>query len=280
MSRDDLTPLWKALADPSRRRILDLLRERPRTTGDLCAAFAVSRFAVMKHLRVLEQANLVAVRRRGRERWNHLNGVPLQQLHERWIRPFEAEWASNLLRLQDHVEGSERRTMPSTPQSQGSLGHLVVEQDILIEAPRAKVFDALTGDLSAWWGRPYIQDVSRAQSVVLEPHLGGRFLEKWSDEEGAIWCTVTNLKKNERLILQGSMAMSGAVFGVIRFDLEDAPAGTRLKLSHRAMGEVNPDLQQGYHGGWEDLLQRRLRAWVERGERMGLGHEPPMPDGA
>jgi uncharacterized protein YndB with AHSA1/START domain len=181
--------------------------------------------------------------------------------------------------LQDHVEGSERRAMPSTPQPQGALGNLVVEQDILIRASRAKVFEALTGDLSAWWGRPYIQDLSRARSVVLEPRLGGHFLEKWSDEEGAIWCTVTNLKRNERLILQGSMAMGGAVFGVIRFDLEDAPAGTRLKLSHRAIGEVNPELQQNYHGGWEDLLQRRLRAWVERGERMGLGHEPPMPDG-
>jgi DNA-binding transcriptional ArsR family regulator len=90
MSDDDLTPIWKALADPTRRKILDLLQERPRTTGDLCTSFKVSRFAVMKHLSVLEQAKLIVVRRRGRERWNYLNAVPLQRIYERWLRPFEA----------------------------------------------------------------------------------------------------------------------------------------------------------------------------------------------
>ena len=77
MKDDELTPIWKALSDPTRRRILDLLKERPRTTGELCDAFEeLSRFAVMKHLAVLEGAELVIVRPHGRERWNHLNTVP------------------------------------------------------------------------------------------------------------------------------------------------------------------------------------------------------------
>src|SRR5688500_13836951 len=109
---DDPDPTWRALADPTRRRLLDLLRDAPRTTGDLCARFpALSRFAVMKHLGVLEAAGLVVVRRRGRERWNHLNAVPLRQATERWLAPYAATWAGSLLRLKAiaEVQGTEER---------------------------------------------------------------------------------------------------------------------------------------------------------------------------
>ena len=96
--------MWKALADPTRRRILDLLRKRPRTTGELATEFETTRFAVMKHLKVLALAELVLVERRGRERWNHLNPVPIQRIHRRWIRPFEEEPANALLRLKARAE--------------------------------------------------------------------------------------------------------------------------------------------------------------------------------
>ncbi|HEX5139023.1 MAG TPA: metalloregulator ArsR/SmtB family transcription factor [Planctomycetota bacterium] len=96
--------VFKALADPTRRRILDLLRARPRTTGELCEGFPTTRFAVMKHLRVLAAARLVVARRRGRERWNVLNPVPIRQIYRRWIRPFEGDRADALLRLRRLVE--------------------------------------------------------------------------------------------------------------------------------------------------------------------------------
>lgn len=75
------------------------MKEHPRTTSELSDLFEVSRFAVMKNLTILERAGLVVVRRRGRERWNHLNVVPLQRIYERWLRPYEAQWASTLLQL-------------------------------------------------------------------------------------------------------------------------------------------------------------------------------------
>src|SRR5687768_1590018 len=99
-------PVWKALADPTRRSILDLLRGQPRTTGEIAAVFPTSRIAVMKHLRVLEEAGLVVSRKQGRERWHRLNAVPLQQLYERWVHPRSAPWAEGLLRLKEHVENS------------------------------------------------------------------------------------------------------------------------------------------------------------------------------
>jgi DNA-binding transcriptional ArsR family regulator len=96
--------VWKALADPTRRRILDLLRAAPRTTGELADEFESTRFAVMKHLGVLVEAGLVVVERRGRERLNHLNPVPIRALYRRWIRPFEAAPADGLLRLKRLAE--------------------------------------------------------------------------------------------------------------------------------------------------------------------------------
>jgi DNA-binding transcriptional ArsR family regulator len=103
----DLDPVWKALSDPHRRRILDLLRDGPKTTGDLVRPFEISRFAVMKHLRVLEQSGLVVVERRGRERFNHLNPVPLQAIYERWMTPYAAMWAMDLMDLKRTVERRE-----------------------------------------------------------------------------------------------------------------------------------------------------------------------------
>ncbi len=100
-----LISLWNALADPTRRAILDLLREAPRTTGALADQFPTTRFAVMKHLNVLESAGLVVVRRRGRERWNHLNAVPLQLVYERSVKPYESLWASKLTDLESRIEG-------------------------------------------------------------------------------------------------------------------------------------------------------------------------------
>ena len=103
--QDELDPVFKALADPTRRRILDLLKDRAQTTGQLAAAFPqLSRFAVMKHLGILEAAGLVIVKRKGRERFNHLNSVPIRQIYERWMGPFAELWSSSLLRLKDYVE--------------------------------------------------------------------------------------------------------------------------------------------------------------------------------
>ncbi len=108
--KDALDPVWKALADPTRRRILDLLRDGPRTTGDLCGKFGgVTRFAVMKHLGILETAGLVIVKRQGRERWNHLNAAPIRAIYERWIDPYEEVWAARTSRLKRVAESIRTR---------------------------------------------------------------------------------------------------------------------------------------------------------------------------
>jgi DNA-binding transcriptional ArsR family regulator len=101
--------VWKALSDPTRRRILDLLAEHERTTGELSAAFPkLSRFAVMKHLAVLKRAGLLAIRREGRRRFNTLDPVPLREVFRRWVGRYETIWADALLDIRDQSESQRK----------------------------------------------------------------------------------------------------------------------------------------------------------------------------
>ncbi len=101
--RQDL--VFRALASPVRRALLDSLRDAPLTTGALCALFAeLDRCTVMQHLGVLEAADLVIAERRGRERWNHLNPLPIHEIHERWIGPHAARAVAGLAGLKRRLE--------------------------------------------------------------------------------------------------------------------------------------------------------------------------------
>lgn len=100
-----LDGVWKALSDPTRRSILDLLREGPMTTSAVVAAFPrLSRFGVMKHLEVLRHAGLIHTREQGRQRVNSLNAVPIRQIYERWVSRYEDIWADRLLRIKEDLE--------------------------------------------------------------------------------------------------------------------------------------------------------------------------------
>ncbi|HEX5434706.1 MAG TPA: metalloregulator ArsR/SmtB family transcription factor [Candidatus Angelobacter sp.] len=102
---DKLDAVWKALSDSTRRAILDLLRARPRTTTEIVDVFPhLTRFGVMKHLEVLREANLVHTREDGRQRVNSLNVVPIRQIYERWVGPFQELWAGELLRIKEFAE--------------------------------------------------------------------------------------------------------------------------------------------------------------------------------
>ena len=102
---DDLDPVWKALSDPTRRSILDTLRNGPRTTTGIVEAFPeMTRHAVMKHIDVLRDVGLIITREEGRHRINSLNVVPIRRIYERWMGAFSELWSSTLLRVKDEVE--------------------------------------------------------------------------------------------------------------------------------------------------------------------------------
>ena len=110
MIDDDL--VFKALADTSRRFLLDLLRKRDgQTLSELEWELEMTRFGVMKHLKVLEEAGLVITRREGREKLHFLNAVPIRQIHDRWIDKFREHQVSALVDLKNSLEklDQERR---------------------------------------------------------------------------------------------------------------------------------------------------------------------------
>jgi len=103
MSSEDR--VFKALADRRRRRILDLLKLQPLTTGDLCKRFpSLDRCTVMQHLDVLEGADLIIVKREGRLRWNYLNPLPIKEILDRWISRHAAGAVDFLARVKRDLE--------------------------------------------------------------------------------------------------------------------------------------------------------------------------------
>lgn len=99
--------VFKALGHQVRRQIFDDLKDQPLMTGTLVAHFPeLDRCTVMQHLKVLEEADLIIPVRKGRERWNHLNVAPIQEIHERWIGPHAASASAKLAKLKREVERS------------------------------------------------------------------------------------------------------------------------------------------------------------------------------
>lgn len=102
----DMDAVFKALADPVRRQLLDRLHARNgQTLGELCTGLAMTRQAVTKHLAILEAANLVATLKVGREKLHHLNPVPIHEIADRWIGKYEHERLRALNDLKRHLEG-------------------------------------------------------------------------------------------------------------------------------------------------------------------------------
>ena len=264
---DPESTVWRALADPTRRRLLDLLRTRPRTTHDLSREFPISRFSVMQHLEVLGEAGLVVAERRGRERWNSINPVPLREAYERWMAPHAERDAMSVLRLREAAEQRSTSMSPSTTElatdsaeTSGAIdvGSLDVTAELTVDADRERVFDTLlrVGD---WWPHRF-RDGSQ---VVLEARPGGAFREDFPNGGGAVYGTVTFVDQPETFSISGPMGMAGAVTAVWTMtftSLDDDPARTRVTLTHRGYGDIDDEARQSYRAGWHAVLEALARA--------------------
>lgn len=255
----ETAPLWRALADPTRRRILDLLLERPRITGEVAGYFHISRIAVMRHLAVLSDAGLIASRKRGRERRYYLNAITLQQIYRRWFDPLAAGWVSGILRLRAGVQASGTGVESPRPS-------VDIAFDAVIQGSNRAVFNALTKDPGAWWGHPMIRP--EATGLTLEPRLGGLFVERWR-QGGAVLAAVTQWSTDRHLELTGPFHL-GLGVGVASFGLATEGEGTLLQFSFRAFGPIDPDRARIFSDGWRELVTGRLKALVEQGTRLGV----------
>lgn len=267
--------VWKALSDPYRRRMLDLLRLRPQTTGELATHFPVSRFAVMKHLGVLVDAGLVLVERRGRERWNFLNPMPIHAIAQRWIEPFAEARIQALADLKQRIESGPRGEPEMSKQDgKAEFGVCEVALEVEIGAPPERVWRAFTEEIVSWLPKSFYIGPN-PKGFVFEEKLGGRVYEDWGNGQGGVWYHVSALRKPESIRLSGELTpeFGGPARLQTRIDFVATESGTRFRFLDTAFGRLGATLQRDLEEGWRLLFEDCLKPWVEEGK------QPERPEG-
>jgi uncharacterized protein YndB with AHSA1/START domain/biotin operon repressor len=236
--------VFRALADPTRRSLLDaLFREDGQTLSALEARFEVTRFAVMKHLRQLEEAGLVVTRRRGREKLHFLNPVPIRLVHDRWVSKYAEPWAAGLSDLKSRLERTMEKVFEiyirTTPER--------LWEAITDPAIRSK-YNFGAGITSDWKpGSRYEMGAPGAPGPLGE----GEILE--ADPPRRLVQTMTALWSDE-------VKSEGATR--IAWDIEPVGDSCRLTVTHDQLREgANDEL----YGGWPMILSG-LKTWLETGE--------------
>jgi DNA-binding transcriptional ArsR family regulator/uncharacterized protein YndB with AHSA1/START domain len=253
--------IWTALADPKRRQIITLLEEKPRTTSELSSHFDVSRFAVMKHLKVLEQANLVTAKREGRSRWNILNDDLAQFLRANLAGD---EGPNELAEIMGFFPGrwlaKAAADLPAEP--------VYIEQSLVIDAAPSRVFEAFTTDIDAWWA----PRAASGSKIRLEPFVGGRLYEAFTESgQGVLYATSTYFKQDQELRLRVTPELieqiteTCIVENYVRIVLEPRQNGTLFCLSHRIACNGNEAIRIDVNSHWHVLLEQRFKPFVEKG---------------
>jgi uncharacterized protein YndB with AHSA1/START domain/DNA-binding transcriptional ArsR family regulator len=257
----DDAPVFRALADPTRRRLLDLLLERGgRTVGELAAPFergpdgqGMTRYGVMKHLRILEDAGLVATRRDGRTTRLYLNPVPIRELSRRWLDRFAETASDSLLDLQHSLEGT---VMPEPSATQ--------LYQVFIRATPERIWRAITDpDESKQYfhGARISVDTQRMRS--LGP--GG---DVWGDSAVEVFDPPHKLVYGWSSMYDPAMAAEPT--SRVTFEIEEVGDGVcKLTLLHDRL-EASPITAESVSGeGWMFVLSN-LKSWLETGEALQL----------
>jgi DNA-binding transcriptional ArsR family regulator len=224
--------LWRALASPWRRRLLDVLRDSPATTGALCAAVPeLSRFAVMQHLGVLTDAGVVIPERRGRDRMNYMNPVPLREWYERWVQPMADAGSAELLAIKRTAE--REQIMDENEQ----IRTVRLAYEIRIEAGIDEVFEVMTQRAAEWL--PYSYGGDRVRRIVLEPRVGGRHYEDWGDDRGHLYGQVTLFDPPTRWCTRGRIQPGTLLDSEYELTEEDGAVSVRVRKV--AVGPLTED---------------------------------------
>jgi DNA-binding transcriptional ArsR family regulator len=230
--------VWRALASPWRRRLLDQLRSAPATTGELAAGIPeLSRFAVMQHLGVLVEAGLVVHERRGRDRVNHLNPVPLREWYERWVQPLADTGAAELLALKRTVEKGTTGMSDSTEH----IRTVRMAYDLRINATAQRTFEVMTQQMFSW--RPLTYGGDRTRRVVLEPRVGGAHYEDWGAPAGHLYGHVTVYDPPTRWATRGWLS-AGTILDS-DYQLSEHDGAVRIHVIKVAVGPLTDDEAEG-----------------------------------
>jgi len=236
--------VFRALADPTRRRLLDeLFREDGQTLSALEARFSMTRFGVMKHLGQLEEAGLVVTRRRGREKLHYLNPVPIRLVHDRWVSKYAEPWAAALSGLKDRLERPVEKVfeiyIKTTPER---LWAAITDPEI-----RAKYSFGVR--ISSEWtsgsryeasARDGTVSISKGENLEVDPprRLVQSFNALWGDDVKA----------------EGTSRVT--------WEIEPIGDSCRLTVTH---DQLRDGANEQLYGGWPMILSG-LKTWLETGE--------------
>ena len=247
--------VWQALADPTRREIVDRLAAGPKTTSQLCSGMPMSRFGVMKHLSVLERAGVVVSRKQGRFRLNHLNASVLHAVQTRWLSPRAtslAELASSFTR---HLGETVMPNPAAFPHS--AVIELALEWTVAASAERT--WTCLFADIDRWWPASH-RALGDGSTMRFAPRLGGGLTEEQDAAGGLLWYTVFAIAPQRSLDLVGHLASryGGPVVSTLHIELVPAPDNQScvVKLTDSAVGRIGPDMRQSMESGWQEILGR------------------------
>jgi uncharacterized protein YndB with AHSA1/START domain/DNA-binding transcriptional ArsR family regulator len=254
--------VFKALADPTRRGLLDaLFDEDGQTLSSLEQRLPMTRFGVMKHLRQLEEAGLVVTRRRGREKLHFLNTVPIRLIHDRWVSKYAEPWAATLSAVKQELE--EERTVPTEdPYTVVNGRGTMTVFEVYIKTTPERLWQAITDDemrrrftfgvgVSSDWsagseyraGVPGGIDISAGENLEVEPpkRLVQSFNALWSD------------------------AVKAAGTSRVTWEIEPiADDSCRLTVTH---DHLSADASSELYGGWPMILSG-LKTLLETGEEL------------
>ncbi len=236
--------VWKALSDKTRRAILDLLREKEKTTGDICRHFKkLTRYGVMKHLNILQKADLIIIKREGKNRWNYINPLPIQDIYERWVKKYEAGWSSYLINFKNNMEKNQMEKIKFTVA-------------VRIDKPIEDVFEAFTD--SETLSKYFVTAASAPIKAV-----GDRIKWSWGNEKTEI--VITEFVKNKRIAFTWPAYKVDYDLNCV-FEFETVDGKTRVVVTEEGWKDdeagINSSLMN--NAGWKDMLLC-MKAWVMYG---------------
>jgi len=238
--------VFRALADPTRRALLDALHERDgQTLVALTLRHDLTRVAVAKHLRLLEEAGLVVTRRRGREKLHYLNPVPIRLVHDRWVSKYTEPWAAGLTGLKAELEQTMEKVF-----------------EIYIRTTPERLWAAITDPAvraKYHFGAGAESDWTQGSSYALTHPASERPL---AEGENLVVEPPTRLVQSMRTLWSEDAERDGT--SRVTWEIEPVGDSCRLTVTH---DELREDAPPELYGGWPMILSG-LKTWLETGQTL------------